>query len=537
VLHLQEGDLLIFEEVLGPHTGDPADADPAHRHAVRLTSVQPSVDPLDGTPLLEVAWDACDALPFDLCLSVRRPAPDCTMVHDVSLARGNVLLVDHGERVRLDCRCDPICAPSGDDGDYPGLTAALAAMPDACKRCGDLGEDCWLVPGALERGCCRCEGAVQDVTRPPGCTNHWLPGSPLTWAEPLPPDAPVCKLLERDPRQALPRVIVHGGPLGEVLVPGAPAARWRWEARYDLLESGADDRHFVVEMDDEGIARLRFGDGVLGRQPEAGDFFRALPRIGNGPAGNVGRDSIVWLALKSGTLSGAGLKPRNPIAAAGGTAPESIAEAKLFAPGAFRARPMRAIVADDYAAFAARTPELQGAACTLEWTGSWYEANVVADPRESEKLEESLATRIANGLEPYRRIGHDVAVEAACYVPLKIELDVCVLPEFLKAHVEAELMDRFGSRLRRDGKPGFFHPDRLKLGQPVLASALMAEAQSVIGVAHVELRTLDRLEGWASGFVPDDGVLKMASREIAQVDGDPDYPDHGSIWFFMGGGR
>ena len=29
----------------------------------------------------------------------------------------------------------------------------------------------------------------------------------------------------------------------------------------------------------------RFGDGVLGRQPQAGDFFRAASRIGNGAAG------------------------------------------------------------------------------------------------------------------------------------------------------------------------------------------------------------------------------------------------------------
>ena len=37
-LHLQAGDVLIFEEVIGPRTGLFADADPARRHAVRLTS-------------------------------------------------------------------------------------------------------------------------------------------------------------------------------------------------------------------------------------------------------------------------------------------------------------------------------------------------------------------------------------------------------------------------------------------------------------------------------------------------------------------
>lgn len=535
-LKLAAGDLLIFEEVRGPQTGNPADADPAHRHAVRLTDVRTSVDPLDGTLLLEVAWDPCDALPFDLCLSVRAPAPDCAWLHDISLARGNVLLVDHGEHVRGQCTSDAICMPDGSDGDYPGLTTALAAVPDACTRCGALAEDCWLVPGSTQYGCCRCDGAVPDVRRPPADTGHVLPDAPLTWAEPLPPHAPVCRLLARDPRRALPQLRVYGGALDDVLVAGTPDPHWRWEPRYDLLESGPDDRHFVIEIDDDGAAHLRFGDGVLGAQPQAGDFFRAASRIGNGPAGNVGRDSIVWLALKSGALS-AELQPRNPLPAGGGSAPESVAEAKLYAPGAFRANPLRAVVADDYAMFAARAPELQGAAATLAWSGSWYAADVVVDPLGRESLPPGLAHRIKAGLMRYRRLGHDVEVHGACYVPLLIELHVCVLPDFLAAHVEAELRDRFGAGLRRDGTPGFFHPDRLRLGAPVFASALLAEAQSVAGVAHVEIVTLTRMGDGAPGDVPADGVLHLAAREIAQVDNDPDHPDHGSIAFTLGGGR
>ncbi|MEP6899852.1 MAG: putative baseplate assembly protein [Rhodanobacter sp.] len=535
-LRLAVGDLLIFEEVLGPQTGNPADANPAHRHAVRLTDVQTSVDPLDGTLLLEIAWDTCDALPFDLCLSVRMPSPDCAWLHDVSLARGNVLLVDHGEHVRGQCTSAAICMPGDSDGDYPGLAAALAALPDACPRCQALAEDCWLVPGTTQYGCCHCEGAVQDVKRPPGDTGHVLPGAPLTWAEPLPAHAPVCRLLARDPRHAMPQLDVYGGALGDVLVSGTPEPRWQWTARYDLLESGADDRHFVVEVDDEGAAHLRFGDGVLGRQPQAGDFFRAAPRIGNGPAGNVGRDSIVWLALKSGVLSD-DLQPRNPLPASGGTAAEAIAEVKLYAPGAFRANPLRAIVADDYAMFAARAPELQGATASLAWNGSGYVAEVVVDPLGRETLPAGLAHRVAAQLNRYRRIGHDIAVRSARYVPLQIELFVCVLPEFLRAHVEAELRNRFSAGLRSDGMPGFFHPDRLRLGAPVFVSALLAEAQSITGVAHVELVTLARADSGQTGEVPVDGVLHLAASDIAQVDNDPDHPDHGSIAYTLGGGR
>jgi hypothetical protein len=101
-LNLAPGHILLLEEVLGPRTGAAADADPTHRQAVRLTSVTPGVDPLYQQPVVEVAWDDQDALRFPLCLSARG-GPDCALLTDVSVARGNVLLVDHGRSITF---CD-----------------------------------------------------------------------------------------------------------------------------------------------------------------------------------------------------------------------------------------------------------------------------------------------------------------------------------------------------------------------------------------------------------------------------------------------
>ncbi|PTM94781.1 putative baseplate assembly protein [Streptomyces sp. VMFN-G11Ma] len=94
-LALTPGDLLILEEVKGPRTGTPGDQDPSHRQAVRLTSVTPGVDRIEDQPVLEVTWAAEDALRFPLCLTTRG-GRDCLPVEDVTLARGNVVLVDHG---------------------------------------------------------------------------------------------------------------------------------------------------------------------------------------------------------------------------------------------------------------------------------------------------------------------------------------------------------------------------------------------------------------------------------------------------------
>ncbi|GGZ61565.1 putative baseplate assembly protein [Streptomyces bluensis] len=98
-LALRPGDLLVLEEIKGPRTGTPGDADPAHRQAVRLTSVTPGIDRIEDQPVLEVTWAAEDALRFPFCLTTRG-GRDCLPIEDVSIARGNVLLVDHGRTLQ-----------------------------------------------------------------------------------------------------------------------------------------------------------------------------------------------------------------------------------------------------------------------------------------------------------------------------------------------------------------------------------------------------------------------------------------------------
>ncbi|TDC88600.1 putative baseplate assembly protein [Saccharopolyspora aridisoli] len=142
-LRLRPGDLLVLEEVRGARTGTPGDADPAHRQAVRLTSVTPVVDELLDQPVLEVGWAREDALRFALCLSIRAGI-NCEPVSDVSVARGNVVLADHGRRVRPDTVVVPpepavpaSCEPGfgcfdRTDGNEPA--ELVAALVDKTRR-------------------------------------------------------------------------------------------------------------------------------------------------------------------------------------------------------------------------------------------------------------------------------------------------------------------------------------------------------------------------------------------------------------------
>jgi hypothetical protein len=100
--------------------------------------------------------------------------------------------------------------------------------------------------------------------------------------------------------------------LREALIDDLKHMLLTWSVRSDLLSSGAGDRHFVVEVNNDGLGTLRFGDGELGAKPEAGSSFFAKYRIGNGMRGNVGAEAISHLVFRDTTISGIRLRVHNP---------------------------------------------------------------------------------------------------------------------------------------------------------------------------------------------------------------------------------
>ena len=491
-LHLKPGDVLIFEEVIGPKTGNQADADPKHRHAVRLTDVRHGHDPLDPEKAVtEITWAEEDALPFSLCLSAMGPPPDCAVV-ETSVARGNLVLVDHGITVQED----------------------LDRVP---------------VKDTIEE--CDCLGGVAETVVVPDRYEPVLTQAPLTFCQPIAADVSATRMLMQDVRHALPQVRKLTGTSPRTVVS-------EWTVQRDLLGSRNSDRHFVVEMDNDGQARLRFGDDESGQRPDAGTVFRAEYRVRNGPSGNVGAETIGHLVTRNASLSGGITHIRNPLPAIGGTPPEPLAEVKLFAPHAFRKRLERAITPEDYAAIVRREfpAKVQHAAARLRWNGSWYEMLAAVDPRGREEADPALLKEIEGRLYRYRRISHDLVVKPAYQVPLDVELLVCVLPGYLRGHVKAVLLDMFSNRMLPDGRLGFFHPDNLTFGEGVYLSKLVAVAQAVPGVESVKVVKLERLFEGSNDEI-ENGLLPLGSLEVARVDNDPSLPENGRLTLDVRGGR
>ena len=357
-----------------------------------------------------------------------------------------------------------------------------------------------------------------------------LKKAPLTFSQRLETDTPAARMLIQDVRQALPQATLTG------TAPNAVVSEWT--VQRDLLGSRNEDLHFVVEMNNDDHARLRFGDDELGQRPDAGTTFHATYRLRNGPAGNVGAATISHLVTRKTLLSGAIANIRNPLPASGGTAPEPLAEVKLFAPHLFRKRLERAITAEDYAAIVLREfpTKVQRAAAQLRWNGSWYEMLVVIDPLGREEADAGLLKAIEGRLYRYRRIGHDLVVHSAKRVPLDIELVICVLPGHLRGHVKAALLDVFSNRMLPDGRLGFFHPDNLTFGEGIYLSKLVAAAQAVTGVESVKVNKLQRLYEPPNSEI-ENGVLPLGPLEVARLDNDPSFPENGRLILDVRGGR
>jgi hypothetical protein len=441
-LCLKPGDLLLLE-------ASGQDADIALRHVVRLTEVQEGEDPVEKKKVVEVAWGAEDALPFDL--------PVRLQMKDIAVARGNIVLADHGRSI--------------DD------------------------QKLMLAPSRL--------GLVDRLA---------LSAGPLTYAEPLAPDllkpkeggslTSAAGLLRRDVRAALPLIKLEGDD--DV-----------WLPRYDLLERDGMKADFVVETEEDGSAFLRFGNGIYGRRPAPGATFTASYRLGNGRIGNVGTEMI---CRGKGTNTKE-VVVRNPLPARGGEDPEPAEQVRLFAPQAFRTQ-KRAITAADYGNQAQCFPDVQRAAADIRWTGSWYTVYLFVDRLGGRELDDDFKRRLLSHMEGYHLAGYDMEIRKPAYVLLDIELRLEVKPGFVANAVIAAVKDALSNRDLANGRRGYFHPDNWTLGQSVYLSKLYSAALSVTGVGAINATKFMRL-GVPETLSREQGEIVIGPHEVVQLENAP----------------
>ncbi len=492
---LQVGDVLAFEEVLGPLTGAAEDADRTRRCVVRLTRVhhtdrfnQILTDPVTGTQVTGIEWDAADALPFAICISSTTDAEHGSRaIANVSVAHGNMVPADHGHWI--------------------ATTQSLGTVPDAPPA-----------PVVMAAGCCVATAPI--VARPP----EFFPAlstAPLTFTRPYDPTAPASGLTEPagpDAPLPAPRITVQDDHNNT------------WSPESDLLGLDPLQRGFVVETERDGTAYLRFGDGEHGSAPSPGDTFSAQYRIGNGSAGNIGRDTLGHVLTTETRV----VTVRNPLPAGGGRDPETMESVRQRAPWAFR-KQLRAVTEDDYGVAALRDAAIRAARGTMRWTGSWRTAFVAIDPAAGAPPPSQLAATTLQRLDLFRMAGVDLGAEPAFIVGLRVALSICVKPRYARGAVLQALQSVFTAGPGCDGNPGMLAPEHFSFGQTVYLSPFIAAAQAVEGVGSVQATAFQRVDDPARDAVAT-GFITMQRLEIARIDNDPSRPDHGIFELTLDGG-
>ena len=250
--------------------------------------------------------------------------------------------------------------------------------------------------------------------------------------------------------------------------------------------------------------------------------------MGNGTSGNIGAEAITHLAGETLLTNEDWIDSvTNPMPAAGGVDPETLEQVRQYAPQAFRTQ-KRAVTPEDYATMAEKHSEVQRAAATLRWTGSWHTVFLTIDRVDGGEIDAAFENELREYLEQYRMAGQDLEIDGPQYVALELEMMVCVASDYFRSDVLAALQDVFSSGTRADGSLGFFNPDKFTFGQGVYLSQLYAAAQEVAGVRYVEINTFQRL-GTPSTAALDEGVLTIGRLEIARLDNDPNFPERGVL--------
>ena len=510
---LRVGDWILLHEAKGPETGRAADADPARRVAVRITRIAGATDPgfmaaLDDQageprlrrvlaaadpvlPLLRVEWAATQAPDFPLTITGR----DSTgaALHCISQARGNVVPVDHGRTVTRSTLDGTLPAPV-----TRGRTTTL-------------------------------ELPVGSLTFQP------MPAAPRFDASGRLADAR--HMLDASAESVLPALVLLVDP---------PSEETRlWRPVPDLLDSFPFDEHVVAELDAEGRALLRFGDDAFGRRLPDGSAITARFRIGNGSAGNIGAGSLVHVVTPEASDLTDPADPAaapapfpvvralwQPIAARAGTQPETLQAVRNQAPSAMHARQFRAVTEADWEAAALSLPGIAAARAVIRWTGSWQTIFVGLHPRDPGALvplrtggfalEPRFAATAEAALHRWRLAGKDLVVRAGLYVPLRLEIGLCLAPGHFRGAVVAAV------RAALVGAGGLFDPARARFGETLWLSRIVATVAAVPGISSCIVRAFHRYWALPAGEL-DTGRLPLGIWELPRLDADASLPENGVL--------
>ncbi len=295
-----------------------------------------------------------------------------------------------------------------------------------------------------------------------------------------------------------------------------------WTVRPSLLDSGPLALDFVVEAEQDGTARLRFGDNTNGMQPGVGVELRVCQRVGGGEAGNVAAGSLRHVCADSPLVAGI----VQPVDACGGTDPESLASARQHAPEQFRVN-QRAILMSDYEQLAVSLSggQVVDAAAELASDGAAPVVTVHIHTGSWPGADAGLLDDVSGALRQCQPLGVDLRVLGAVPCPVTIELEVTLDP--------GTAVGLAGQQIDSAILASLLAPGTFAFGVSLYRSAVVALVAAVPGVADVTCLRF-AFTGEERGRRE---VLTPARGQILRLDNNPRVPRNGQITYRLRGVR
>lgn len=264
----------------------------------------------------------------------------------------------------------------------------------------------------------------------------------------------------------------------------------RWSPVDDFMESGTDDRHYVI---DRASGKICFGDGIYGKiPPSAGtDNIRVKYKFGGGITGNVDSFEVDTLQNSIAFVE----EVYNPVPAGGGCDTETVEDALHRGPQVLKHR-NRAVTATDFewlAGQASQTivkvkclPNINGqgkketGCVTVVIVPKDGQAGSMIFPELKRQVERFLLERTAGTLAWPEKIQviEPAYLEICVYAELAVnEIDIVIM-------TEKEAVDRLNNFL--NPMTGNYNGKGWEIGQHPHISIFYALLTSIKAVNHVK---------------------------------------------------
>lgn len=375
--------------------------------------------------------------------------------------------------------------------------AELRAMLVAIER--DIPDD------LVDAGRVAWPGQTIDLPVPSAHDDAGPAGQPILWMDP-----------DRDHPERSETLAVAVGVAGS----------WtRWTEQPDLLRSGPDAHHYVVEIDGNSRVALRFGDGQTGAILPAGCQVMARWVTGDEAGDDLHAGALT--CGRDGALPAGILATSNPLPTTGGRPPEALDGSVAARVALGLDRPAVPVTAADYQAILAlRDPReirargmdrIAGRIAESRVTAAHGRVDLVIRPASGVAAGALLeATR--DWVERNRLAGTTVEVRLARSLAIDIGVVVEVHPDLSAAELRRDL--------QRELTRAFGDTQPVALGRKRERSEVYRVIEKVPGVLWSQVVVFDLAGRKPAGALE---VIAPAADQVVRCAGDDDQAANGTV--------